>query len=32
MLTYLQLSGIRVGLILNFNEVHLIDGIRRIMR
>ncbi|MCI0363363.1 MAG: GxxExxY protein, partial [Phycisphaerales bacterium] len=27
LLTYLQLSGIRVGLLLNFNVVHLIDGI-----
>ena len=31
MLTYLQLSGIRVGLILNFNVVHLIDGIKRVI-
>lgn len=27
--TYLKLSGIRVGLILNFNEVRLVDGVRR---
>ena len=27
--TYLKLTGIRVGLLLNFNEVRLIDGIRR---
>jgi GxxExxY protein len=32
MLTYLQLSGIRVGLLLNVNVVHLLDGIKRIMR
>ena len=29
LLTYLKVSGFRVGLILNFNEVRLIDGIRR---
>jgi GxxExxY protein len=27
--TYLQVSGSHVGLILNFNEVGMIDGIRR---
>ncbi len=27
--TYLKLSGLRVGLLLNFNEARLIDGIRR---
>ncbi len=27
--TYMKLTGIRVGLLLNFNEVRLIDGIRR---
>jgi GxxExxY protein len=27
--TYLKLSGLRVGLLLNFNETRLIDGIRR---
>jgi hypothetical protein len=32
MLTYLQLSGIRVGLLLNFNATHLLDGIKRLMR
>ena len=32
MLTYLQLSRIRVGLILNFNVVHLLDGIKRVIR
>jgi len=32
MLTYLQLSGIRVGLLLNFNVTHLLDGIKRLMR
>jgi len=29
LLTYLKVSGLRVGLILNFNELRLIDGIRR---
>jgi len=31
-LSYLQLSGVRVGLLLNFNVVHLLDGIKRLMR
>lgn len=29
LLTYLKVSGIRTGLLLNFNELRLIDGIRR---
>jgi len=29
LLTYLRLSGIPLGLLINFNEVHLKDGIRR---
>jgi GxxExxY protein len=29
LLTYLRVSGLHVGLILNFNEVRLVDGIRR---
>jgi GxxExxY protein len=29
LLTYLKVSGIHTGLILNFNESRLIDGIRR---
>jgi GxxExxY protein len=29
LLIYLKISGLRVGLILNFNEVRLSDGIRR---
>jgi hypothetical protein len=29
LLTYLKLSGLRSGLLLNFNEVRLIDGLRR---
>jgi GxxExxY protein len=29
LLTYLKISGLRVGLILNFNETRLVDGIRR---
>jgi GxxExxY protein len=32
LLTYLRLSGIRVGLLLNFNTVMLRDGIRRLVR
>jgi len=32
LLSYLQLSGIRVGLLLNFNVAHLLDGITRMMR
>jgi len=31
MLTYLKLSGIRTGLLLNFNSAVLKDGIRRLM-
>ena len=27
--TYLKLSGLRVGLLMNFNVVRLVDGIRR---
>ena len=29
LLTYLKLSGCRVGLLINFNVVHLKDGIKR---
>ena len=29
--TYLRMSGIRVGLILNFNAIRLIDGLRRLV-
>jgi GxxExxY protein len=29
LLIYLKLSGLRTGLLLNFNEVRLIDGVRR---
>jgi len=32
LLSYLQLSGVRVGLLLNFNVVHMLDGIKRFMR
>ena len=32
MLTYLKLSTLRVGLIINFNVPHLRDGIRRVIR
>ena len=31
MLTYMKLSGIRTGLLLNFNTAVLKDGIRRMM-
>ena len=31
MLTYMKLSGIRIGLLLNFNSAVLKDGIRRLM-
>ena len=31
MLTYLKLSGIRIGLLLNFNTAVLKDGLRRIL-
>jgi len=30
-LTYLKLSGYRVGLLINFNVPHLRDGIKRVM-
>jgi len=32
MLTYLRLSGCRVGLLLNFNSIMLKDGLRRFVR
>jgi len=31
LMSYLKLSGKRVGLLLNFNTVHLKDGIKRIV-
>jgi len=31
LLTYLKLTGIRLGLLINFNTVHLKDGIRRLV-
>ena len=30
-LTYLRLSGLRLALLLNFNVVHMRDGIRRVV-
>ena len=30
--TYLRLTKLRVGLILNFNEAKLIDGLKRVVR
>ena len=32
LLSYLQLSGVRVGLLLNFNVLHMLDGIKRFIR
>jgi len=32
LLSYLKLSGKQVGLIINFNVVHLRDGIKRLVR
>jgi GxxExxY protein len=32
LLSYLQLSGVRVGLLLNFNVARLADGIKRMIR
>ena len=32
LLSYLQLSGLHLGLLLNFNVVHLRDGIKRLIR
>ena len=31
LLSYLKLSGKRIGLIINFNTVHLREGIRRLV-
>jgi len=31
LLTYLKLSGIKVGLLINFNTTHLRDGIKRLV-
>ena len=31
LLTYLKLSGNRIGLLMNFNECRLVDGVKRIM-
>jgi GxxExxY protein len=31
LLSYLKLSGVTVGLLINFNVVHLRDGIRRVV-
>lgn len=32
MMTYLKLSGCTVGLLINFNVVRLVDGVRRVVR
>ena len=31
LLTYLRLSGVRLGLLINFNMPHLKDGIKRVV-
>lgn len=31
LITYLKLTGIRLGLLINFNVIHLKDGIKRIV-
>jgi GxxExxY protein len=31
LITYLKLTGIRLGFLINFNVVHLKDGIKRIV-
>lgn len=31
LLTYLKLTGIRLGFLINFNVVHLKDGIKRMV-
>jgi len=32
MMTYLKLSGGKVGLLINFNVARLVDGVRRVVR
>lgn len=32
MLTYLRVTDLRIGLILNFNRPRLIDGVKRVIR
>ena len=31
LITYLKLTGIRIGFLINFNVIHLKDGIKRIV-
>lgn len=31
LLTYLRMSGLRIGLLMNFNESRLVDGLRRLV-
>ena len=31
-ITYLKLTGLRVGLLINFNVARLVDGVRRVVR
>jgi GxxExxY protein len=31
LLSYLRLSGIRLGLLINFSEVRLVDGVHRVV-
>lgn len=32
LLTYLRISGLRLGFLINFNVLHLRDGIKRMVR
>jgi len=32
LLTYLKISGLRLGFLINFNVLHLRDGIKRMIR
>ncbi|MCC6697171.1 MAG: GxxExxY protein, partial [Candidatus Hydrogenedentes bacterium] len=32
LLTYLKLSGLKIGLLMNFNERYLKDGLKRLVR
>jgi GxxExxY protein len=31
LLTYLRLAGMKIGLLLNFNTVRLVDGVKRMI-
>ena len=32
LLTYLKLTGLHLGLVVNFNHPHLVDGLTRVVR